>query len=231
MSQLPQLCGQADTIGFDCHSDHQRTLAALLDMGFPEAASRQAAATHDSIEAGIEWLMRHEGQTAVTTREGLAPLGAVGAARSGGEPDVGECSICTEELLLADAAMRCAGHGGKKHYFHAHCLTAWVRQCRSAGTGPTCPECRGPVQVRPRRLEEFLQDNGSKLDAEDQHAFQTFHDAATTDVDEYGWSDVKRDLWTAGAVVAVGAGIAVAIAAGVHAFSIARGRSSRDERR
>merc|ERR1712050_99600 len=105
--------------------------------------------------------------------------------------------------------MRCAGIGGRKHYFHAHCLGAWICQCRRDGNEATCPQCRGDVQIRPRRLQEFLEDKGGKLDREEQDALRSFREAASGAEDEQGWSNVKRDLWKAGAVLAIGAGLAL----------------------
>merc|ERR1712216_397119 len=151
-------------------------------------------------------------------------MGAAGSASL----DLGECTICTEELLLADAAMRCNGDGGKRHYFHAHCLTSWIRQCRSNNNEVTCPECRGPVQVRPQRLEEFLREKGERLRAEDQEALRSVRDAAAgCNMDSGGWSDLRQDLLKAGAVLAVGGAIALAVAAGVSAFSRGRGEEPR----
>ena len=69
-----------------------------------------------------------------------------------------ECPICFESINPRQAAMRCSGQGGRCHYFHAHCLSRWVMssQARNAHTAPTCPVCRGPVQVHKRRLQAFL---------------------------------------------------------------------------
>lgn len=128
---------------------------------------------------------------------------------------VGECSICTEELLPASAAMRCAGVGGKKHYFHAHCLGAWARQCQSGGIGASCPECRGPVQVRPRRLGDFLRDKGSQLGAEDHEMLRTVHASAGDGGADDGWADVRKDLWKVGALATVGVAVVAAVALGI----------------
>mmetsp|Transcript_10217 Transcript_10217/g.20484 ORF Transcript_10217/g.20484 Transcript_10217/m.20484 type:complete len:283 (+) Transcript_10217:89-937(+) len=204
------------------------TLAALLEMGFSEAAAREAAERCGGVDAAVDWL------TASGAEASGAPCCASAsssqaACAGGAHEDIGECAICTEDLLLADAAMRCAGEGGKRHYFHAHCLTAWVRQCRGDGQVPTCPECRGPVQVRPRRLEEFLQQKGSKLDAEDQEAMRTFTAGAEGEVDDLGWSNLRKDLWKAGALLAIGAGLALAIGVGVHALAAGRKSNRRDD--
>ena len=52
-----------------------------------------------------------------------------------------ECPVCMESISNTDACMRCSGSGGRHHYFHAHCLTRWIRQCRDRDQ-PTCPVCR-----------------------------------------------------------------------------------------
>lgn len=198
-------------------------LAQLLDMGFQEAAAREAAGRCGTIEAAIEWITEREGQAA-------ASCSGVGSCIE--TPDIDECSICTESLLLADAAMRCAGHGGRRHYFHAHCLSAWVQECQRTGNGPTCPECRGPVQVRPRRLEEFLSEKGGKLDAEQREAFVSFREAA---VSADGWSELRSDLWkNAGTIALVGAavvGLGLAVAAGASAVARNRNRGNDEESR
>ena len=53
--------------------------------------------------------------------------------------------------------MRCRGAGGQCHYFHAGCLGQWVTACRSNGGEPSCPRCRGAVEVHQGRLQEFLE--------------------------------------------------------------------------
>lgn len=180
--------------------------AKLLDMGYPAAQARQAAAQNSDVAQAVEWL----------SADHDAPNSSSSPHLQQECHDIGACSICTEEIVLADAAMRCAGQGGKKHYFHAQCLTSWVRQCQTAGNGVTCPECRGPVQVQARRLEDFLRRKGGQLHVEDREAFQSFRDAAET---SDGWSDIRRDLWRAGTAVAIGAGVALVVAAGVHALT------------
>jgi hypothetical protein len=75
------------------------------------------------------------------------------------------------------------------------------------------------VQVRARRLEEFLRCKEGKLDARDAEGIRSFRAAAEDDEDEYGWSNVKGDLVKIGVVVGVAAAAAVAIAAGIQAFS------------
>lgn len=57
--------------------------------------------------------------------------------------------------------MRCAGAGGVHHYFHKECLGTWVSTCRANRASPTCPVCRGAVQVNVRRLSAYLSGSGS----------------------------------------------------------------------
>eukprot|EP00931_Biecheleriopsis_adriatica_P102593 TRINITY_DN77538_c0_g1_i1.p1 TRINITY_DN77538_c0_g1~~TRINITY_DN77538_c0_g1_i1.p1 ORF type:complete len:223 (-),score=54.90 TRINITY_DN77538_c0_g1_i1:70-738(-) len=203
------------------------TLLQLQHMGFPQSAAEQALLVCGSAEAAVEWLIGPEGQAASlaasNSQSSCAPA-----------PEVEECSICCEDLVLADAAMRCAGHGGKKHYFHARCLTEWIRQCQRDGADVTCPECRGPVQIQQCRLREFMQEAGTRLGAEDAEAMRTFTNAAQDDsTDKFGWSDVKPHLWKVGVGMGIVAGVAVAVAAGVHLLSAANKRSDdrRDRRR
>jgi hypothetical protein len=62
-----------------------------------------------------------------------------------------------EEIAPGGAAMRCTGEaGGRCHYFHAHCLDEWVQTQRGRAAEPSCPICRGAVEIHAQRLEEFL---------------------------------------------------------------------------
>lgn len=200
-------------------------LGQLKEMGFEQERALQALArSGGDVAAALDLLMDPAAAAAAEADAAAPTCGSCSPALE----DAGECAICCEELARADAAMRCNGHGGKKHYFHAQCLTAWVRECRRAGNAPTCPECRGPVQVRPRRLEEFLRQKGQKLDREDQEALRQIREAAGGEVDCDGWSDVRAQLLTAGAIVGVGVVAAIAVAGLVKALS---GPSSSDRRR
>eukprot|EP00927_Polykrikos_kofoidii_P034014 TRINITY_DN28857_c0_g1_i1.p1 TRINITY_DN28857_c0_g1~~TRINITY_DN28857_c0_g1_i1.p1 ORF type:complete len:345 (+),score=53.79 TRINITY_DN28857_c0_g1_i1:99-1037(+) len=214
----------------------------LIEMGFPGNAAVQASSRFSSVEPAVEWLMSPEGQRAVETcgssgggtvadrsASGTPASSAAAAASTVPTSEVYECSICTEDMTNEDAAMRCNGVGGKKHYFHAHCLLSWVRQCQRDGNTPTCPECRGPVQIRPCRLSEFLEKKGSRLNHEEAEAMRSFRDGASGSADKNGWADVRRDLFVATAAVGVAVGLGLAIAAGVHAFSSKnRSRDQRD---
>lgn len=140
--------------------------------------------------------------------------------------DVDECAICCDELSLTSAAMRCAGSAGRAHYFHAGCLSEWAARCRSQGTAPSCPECRGAVQVRRQKLQAFL-DEVEQAGGDTQPGLHELAQAAQAQDtvgggDDDGWEDVKQGLWTAaglvGMAVAVG-GVVVAVAKGVEALS------------
>ena len=98
--------------------------------------------------------------------------GADGGGRCEGKGDDGdaagaegaeayECPVCFDDIAEDDAAMRCAGAGGRAHYFHAHCLSQWAEQCRGQWSDATCPVCRGGVEVHSRRLAQFLDSSES----------------------------------------------------------------------
>ena len=76
--------------------------------------------------------------------------------------NIDECPICQEEISAEDATMRCDGRAGQHHYFHNHCLQAWIRQCQANGTGATCPICRGSVQMSGQRLDAFLRSDEAR---------------------------------------------------------------------
>lgn len=76
--------------------------------------------------------------------------------------EVYECPVCMEGIAPSGAAMRCTGQaGGRCHYFHAHCLQQWVRTQRGRAAAPSCPICRGEVEIHAQRLEQFLAGGGS----------------------------------------------------------------------
>jgi len=206
----------------------------LLAMGFDAGLAAQALAQNgNDVGAAVDWLTSPEGSaaTAAATLQASESAAAAAAASGGARGPLGECAICCEDLLQVDAAMRCLGQGGKKHYFHAKCLGSWVQECQRTGHAPTCPECRGPVQVQPRRVQEFLQDKGGKLSNEDREALDQFQRSASSSADEDGWSDVKTLLTTTGVVLGVAAvavGIGFAIAKGLSSSS---GSDDRDRRR
>jgi len=222
-----------------CAAPPSELVQQLVAMGFPQTAAAQAERQCKTTEDAVEWLTStvpggravEQGNAQAATTQAATTQSASAATWSGGsatpmdDEEVGECAICCEDLNLADAAMRCLGDGGRKHYFHASCLAAWIRQCQRDGAEATCPNCRGPVQVRAHRLEEFLQDKRGQLSAEDSEALRTFQGSLQGSSDGLGWSDVKPHLWKVGVAAGV-IGLGVALAFGVSAFN-----KSRDDRR
>lgn len=221
-------------------------LTQLLSMGFPEDAAGQALAEVDSqgncgtgrIEAAIDILMVLAAQPSMPPRTaaGNASCSSAvasnascsSAAGAAAQEEACICAICTEDMEPANAAMRCSGQHGKRHYYHAWCLSQWIQQCQRDNLPPTCPECRGELQVRAKRLGDFLAEKSSSMSRSDVEALRAVHDAAMAESDEDGWSGIKKDTLIKG--IAVGAGIAVAglaIAAAMGAFK----NDSRDERR
>jgi len=234
-------CGPAASSG-DVAMVSAADVAQLCDMGFSQDAARQALTVAfqqgGGIEVAVEWLMSDPAGQAAATAVGSGceqcTADSGGAASLGGGPseavDLACCAICTEDLEPTSAAMRCSGQHGKRHYY-AMCLNAWIQQCRREKNPPTCPECRGPLQVHERRLRDFLQENSDKLATEDMEALRAMHDAAEPATDGEGWSGISKDKIIKGALIGVGvaAGLAIAAAA-LGAFSqSSRSRSSRDD--
>ncbi|CAE8685772.1 unnamed protein product, partial [Polarella glacialis] len=92
---------------------------------------------------------------------------SLGQASSGQQDVNEECPVCCEPLKMTDAAMRCRGCAGHRHYFHAACLASWIRQCQKDDNDPNCPICRGPLLVHKRRLGDFLRSAGGSLEQEE----------------------------------------------------------------
>eukprot|EP00930_Biecheleria_cincta_P070703 TRINITY_DN58312_c0_g1_i1.p1 TRINITY_DN58312_c0_g1~~TRINITY_DN58312_c0_g1_i1.p1 ORF type:complete len:436 (+),score=70.95 TRINITY_DN58312_c0_g1_i1:81-1388(+) len=67
-----------------------------------------------------------------------------------------DCPICFEPISAGEAAMRCTGGAGVQHCFHRCCLSAWIKTSISTKSPPTCPVCRGAVQVNVAQLESYL---------------------------------------------------------------------------
>lgn len=114
-----------------------------------------------------------------------------------------ECPICMEEIAEADAAMRCAGTGGVRHYVHAHCMTKWVETCQGRWVDATCPVCRGRVEIHQQRLDDFL--NGmaaSQLPAEDRNMLAGIAQGLV----EKGWSMPTKEQVVRNAGIVTGAG-------------------------
>ena len=78
-----------------------------------------------------------------------------------------ECPICYEKIEENEASMRCNGISDTKHYFHEQCLSKWIQSCNSQSVKPTCPICRGDIEIHRPRLEEYL-NNNPYLDTETQ---------------------------------------------------------------
>eukprot|EP00435_Cladocopium_sp_Y103_P061952 s61_g23.t1 len=119
-------------------------LSQLLEMGYGRQLAEYALQTcNGDLQIAAEFL------------QDSSPASAPAPARQDDMRTIGVCAICTEPLTPSDAAMRCAGPGGH-HYGHAACLAQWVEACQSRNQEPTCPECRGPLQLRRRQIQEFL---------------------------------------------------------------------------
>lgn len=154
------------------------SLRTLLEMGFPEAEAQQALlrAQGNVEEAALELLSAKDPMSAPvaagargSTRSSAVETGRVTQGTTlPADMEVGDCAICCESLNPSDAAMRCTGEGGTHHYAHAKCLAEWVQRCRANSATPTCPTCRGPLQMNRRNLRDFLQQRGSASAATSQ---------------------------------------------------------------
>eukprot|EP00927_Polykrikos_kofoidii_P068069 TRINITY_DN63462_c0_g1_i1.p1 TRINITY_DN63462_c0_g1~~TRINITY_DN63462_c0_g1_i1.p1 ORF type:complete len:1049 (+),score=115.86 TRINITY_DN63462_c0_g1_i1:74-3148(+) len=81
-----------------------------------------------------------------------------------------ECSICFE--AVGEAAMHCLGSFGQQHHFHGRCLAAWVQECQRGSRIPSCPNCRGPVEIHTERLASQVGEGTSVHDFLTTHASQ-----------------------------------------------------------
>lgn len=131
------------------------------------------------------------------------------------EEEEHECPVCMENLTNDDACMRCAGAGGRHHYFHARCLTQWIRQCRNnsnnANVEPTCPVCRQSLEFNRARLNEFLDTNPSAppaeiLTQEERTYFENVLAGLAGERNWEGMSTTERIAYTGGLVAAAGTG-------------------------
>merc|ERR1712157_360969 len=131
---------------------------------------RGSASSSSSSSSGITVATGAAAATAAT---------AAAAATDAGDrvlldEETSECPICFEEIRAGDAAMRCAGHGGMQHYFHASCLQHWIRSSRTLVHDATCPMCRGSLQFNGQRLNEFLGDQAASAGlSQDERDFLT----------------------------------------------------------
>eukprot|EP00747_Dinoflagellata_sp_TGD_P091306 gnl/TRDRNA2_/TRDRNA2_165009_c0_seq4.p1 gnl/TRDRNA2_/TRDRNA2_165009_c0~~gnl/TRDRNA2_/TRDRNA2_165009_c0_seq4.p1 ORF type:complete len:304 (-),score=36.10 gnl/TRDRNA2_/TRDRNA2_165009_c0_seq4:30-941(-) len=86
-----------------------------------------------------------------------------------------DCPICYEAISAGAAAMRCAGTSGVHHYFHKECLGTWIGSCRTMLQSPTCPVCRGNVQVNIHTLAAFLESpQAACLEQQERGALEIF---------------------------------------------------------
>eukprot|EP00931_Biecheleriopsis_adriatica_P003581 TRINITY_DN105381_c0_g1_i1.p1 TRINITY_DN105381_c0_g1~~TRINITY_DN105381_c0_g1_i1.p1 ORF type:complete len:1062 (-),score=195.90 TRINITY_DN105381_c0_g1_i1:13-3198(-) len=90
---------------------------------------------------------------------------AAGPLPAGSQGHAEECSICNEVVSEGAEAMHCLGSGGMRHRFHGRCLTRWVESCRNRATLPSCPNCRGPVEIHTARLASQIGAAGSGADS------------------------------------------------------------------
>ncbi|CAK0848149.1 unnamed protein product [Prorocentrum cordatum] len=218
------------------------------DMGYGAAdAERALAAAGGDLEGALS-LLFDEGAAApaedAAPQACAAPEAACGA---GVEEEFGDCAICCERLRPNDAAMRCAGRGGACHYGHAACLARWVEQCRSQGQQPSCPTCRGALQMNRRNLRDFLRQapspgsapSGSRerdpvgagrdrpLSSEHSSILESMLEQV--DDDDCEWSEVNWGA-VAGTVLGAAAVGAVAIGIGLLAKSVFDDMSKRRRR-
>jgi len=114
-----------------------------------------------------------------------------------------ECPVCMEAINEGDAAMRCTGQGGHRHYFHSHCLTHWIDSCRGNWNEASCPICRGPVEVHSERLADFLNGTQSEtLEPEQRGMLQQMLNGL-----EKGWSTgITKEQAIEGAGILAGLG-------------------------
>jgi len=217
----------------DAGENRVSIVRTLVDFGFPKVTVQKAVERGCDTQAALEWLMSPEGKScilaefaheAATSESSLLmaatppPTESTSSESMSAVSDITECSVCLDPMPAGCAAMRCSGVGGKRHYFHAECLSSWICQCQTRGKGsPTCPECRGPVQIQPRRFEEFLAEKGKKLCVEEREAMGSLH-RGVTGYDEGGWFNVRNDIW-AGAAAVVVVGVATALYFGIQALS------------
>ncbi|CAK0804160.1 unnamed protein product [Prorocentrum cordatum] len=110
--------------------------------------------------------------------------------------------------------MRCAGAAGRHHYFHKGCLGGWIGACTARGAAPTCPVCRGPVQVHISGLSALLEGpQADALGAEEKSALRVLLDRARATLNGGGCADSDEwvepfhpeELAAAGAVTAAAA--------------------------
>ena len=161
-----------------------------------------------AVDAGPE-LPAAPGGRGATASAGAAARGGAGADHvqrqelpvAGAATD--DCAICCEPIAPSSAVMRCTAQP-RPHYFHAACLSEWIRR------NPSCPVCRRSVQFNQRNLHEFLRSDAARarLSADDR----SFWTGVYETLPSAGWAQCAT--WTnarraGGLIVAFGAGFAV----------------------
>eukprot|EP00035_Acanthoeca_spectabilis_P026491 m.462925 g.462925 ORF g.462925 m.462925 type:complete len:370 (-) comp22836_c0_seq1:233-1342(-) len=116
-----------------------------------------------------------------------------------------ECPVCMDEIPVEHMAMRCAGDGGRPHYFHAGCLQEWARTCRTNMQDVRCPVCRGSIQVHRERLRTLLSDpvQTERLPASDRSFLEDLAERAA-ELGRGGWADLESILTAENVTAAVG---------------------------
>jgi len=210
------------------------SLRKLLDMGFQKAEAQQALlCTQGNVEEAANGLLSAKdtvsapdaGGTHGSTRTSAAATGRSSQSTTlPADMELGDCAICCESLSPSDAAMRCTGQGGSYHYGHAKCLAEWVQRCRTNSTTPTCPTCRGPLQMNRRRLQDFMQQRDSasaatpsrgrrRMSAEDSELLGSMlRQQGGRGGNDDEWETIKVEDILMGVAV-VGAAVAVGLAA------------------
>eukprot|EP00038_Savillea_parva_P016608 m.17320 g.17320 ORF g.17320 m.17320 type:complete len:358 (+) comp3487_c0_seq1:263-1336(+) len=132
-----------------------------------------------------------------------------------------ECPVCMETIPPSHMAMRCAGEGGRPHYFHAACLREWARTCNANTQSVRCPVCRGAIQVHADRLQTMLQDPQvqSGLNAADRSFLEDMAERMR-ELGKVGWADLEAVITSENVVAAIG----IAGAFG-HGFWVANRRT------
>ncbi|CAL1128043.1 unnamed protein product [Cladocopium goreaui] len=130
---------QAATLLMETVQERNDPLSQLIEMGYDRHRAEHALSSGDgTVQMALDFLQ----------------VSSPPVPRGSDMRSIGLCAICTEHLSPSDAAMRCEGAG--HHFGHAACLAQWIQTCESRNQEPTCPECRGPLQLRRRRVQEFL---------------------------------------------------------------------------
>lgn len=203
-----------------------------IDDAVSELLTRKACASSKS-----DTRARTSGSFVSATRASAAApvasrvsVSAASAHVKPAEPDEeDECAICFEELKRSDRAMRCDGKGGARHYGHAKCLEEWATKCRANGNTPSCPICRGSLQMHRRRLGRFVDDSTVAVSHPRPQVIPELlrQSAPSHRADEDTWEDIS---WgEIGTAVAIGA--VAALGAGMLISALMKGNQNKRDRR